>query len=120
MSVVVSVNRFELYPQEIGKRSQMWRMTMIGMLAHEGTTSPREPSYSSRRVSSQSTSSTYVLDIQAPAFSPDKEQPLVLRKPDESRRTTQHWSFTNVSTCMSHVYNDIFTQSGMLYPPSHF
>ena len=64
--------------------------------------------------------STYVLDIQDPAFSPDKEQPLVLRKPDESRRTTQHWSFTNVSTCMSHVYNDIFTQSGMLYPPSHF
>ena len=55
MSVVVSVNRFELYPQEIGKRSQMWRMTMIGMLAHEGTTSPREPSYSSRRVSSQTT-----------------------------------------------------------------
>ncbi|XP_014665863.1 PREDICTED: vacuolar protein sorting-associated protein 13D-like [Priapulus caudatus] len=71
-----------------GRRSQLWRMTSAAMLEHEGTSEPRDP----RRPVAQRQS--LVLDIDAMAPQPDSYARLMLRKPDERRRRTQTWSFT--------------------------
>ena len=81
--------------QEQGKRSQLWRMTSQGMLQHEGSSAPRDP----RVKKTSSNDVTYVLDIDDIALRPFVEVPLVLRKPDERRKTTQTWKFMEVTLC---------------------
>ncbi|GAB1600262.1 intermembrane lipid transfer protein VPS13D [Argonauta hians] len=74
--------------KELGKRSQLWRMTGEGMLENEGSAPPQEPGKVTSNVLG------LVLDISDIAPQPGKCVPLILRKPDERRRTTQLWKFT--------------------------
>ncbi|XP_036356919.1 vacuolar protein sorting-associated protein 13D isoform X3 [Octopus sinensis] len=74
--------------KELGKRSQLWRMTGEGMLENEGSAPPQEPGKVTGNVLG------LVLDISDIAPQPGKCVPLILRKPDERRRTTQLWKFT--------------------------
>lgn len=46
--------------QEPGKRSQLWRMTGTGMLAHEGSSVPHNPN---RPPAARSTEGSAILDI---------------------------------------------------------
>ena len=78
-----------LLSKETWNRNQLWRMTSQGMLEHDGSTAPREQPY-------RSSSSSLVLDIDDIALQPEKIVPLMLRKPDERRKSTQTWKFTEV------------------------
>lgn len=80
-----------LAPKEAGKRSQLWRMTSSGMLQHEGSSPPQDPTASHQEMMRKS----LVLDIAGPAVQPNKYVPLMLRKPDERRQLTQKWRFTD-------------------------
>ncbi|CAE1274656.1 VPS13D [Acanthosepion pharaonis] len=75
--------------KELGKRSQLWRMTGEGMLENEGSAPPQEPGKVTRNVLG------LVLDTSDIAPQPGKCVPLILRKPDERRRATQLWKFTD-------------------------
>ena len=72
------------------KRSQLWRMTSIGMLQHEGSSPPLDPK--NKKQADQS--HILVLDIAGPAVQPDAFVPLMLRKPDPKRSLTQRWRFS--------------------------
>ncbi|XP_071113916.1 intermembrane lipid transfer protein VPS13D-like [Haliotis cracherodii] len=76
--------------QENGKRSQLWRMTSSGMLEHEGSMPPRDP----QKKSTTTPSPGLVLDIGDIAPQPGRCVPLVLKKPDLRRKSTQTWRFT--------------------------
>ncbi|XP_048240313.1 vacuolar protein sorting-associated protein 13D-like isoform X2 [Haliotis rufescens] len=76
--------------QENGKRSQLWRMTSSGMLEHEGSMPPRDP----QKKSTTKPSPGLVLDIGDIAPQPGRCVPLVLKKPDLRRKSTQTWRFT--------------------------
>lgn len=43
--------RVVLNPKQAGKRSQLWRMTGSGMLQHEGSSPPRDPTNPHVRIS---------------------------------------------------------------------
>ncbi|EGV98424.1 Vacuolar protein sorting-associated protein 13D, partial [Cricetulus griseus] len=77
--------------QEPGKRSQLWRMTGSGMLAHEGSAVPHNPNKPS---ATRSIEGSAILDIAGlAAVTDNRYEPLMLRKPDRRRSTTQTWSF---------------------------
>ena len=76
-------------------------MTSAGMLQHEGSSAPRDPYKTSHKAASSA--AVFVLDIQDLAPQPSREMALTLRKPDERRRTTQTWHFTDVSL---HIANN--------------
>ncbi|CAG0914450.1 unnamed protein product [Notodromas monacha] len=80
-----------LKPKQLGQRSQLWRMTTDGKLAHEGTSPPRDPKHPN---SSKEMNRVLVLDIDSKAVLPDEYMPLTLRPPDGRRTLTQHWRFT--------------------------
>lgn len=80
-----------LAPKEVGKRSQLWRMTSSGMLQHEGSSPPQDPS----RNHTDNMRNSLVLDIAGPAVQPNSCVPLMLRKPDDRRQLTQKWRFTD-------------------------
>ena len=63
------------------------------MLQHEGSSAPRDP----RIKKTSANDVTYVLDIADIALRPSVEVSLILRKPDERRKTTQTWKFTEVT-----------------------
>lgn len=69
-------------------------MTSDGKLEHEGSMSPREPGKPRTSVPQG-----LVLDIFGLAPQSGKTIPLVLRKIDERRKSTQTWRFTEV-TCV--------------------
>ncbi|KAK3098591.1 hypothetical protein FSP39_021054 [Pinctada imbricata] len=94
---VVESNYLKFMPKEKGKRSQLWRMTSQGMLEHEGSMAPRDPHRGA------SSTRSLVLDIDDIALQPDKIVPLTLRKPDERRRSTQTWIFTQDGKLCSSV-----------------
>ncbi|XP_055954862.1 intermembrane lipid transfer protein VPS13D-like [Patella vulgata] len=79
--------------KEKDKRSQMWRMTSDGMLEHYGSMPPSEPAKSRPR--------GLVLDILDIAPQPTEIVPLILRKADERRKSTQTWKFTDDGRLMS-------------------
>lgn len=85
------LNRIFFSLQEVGKRSQLWRMTSQGLLQHEGSSVPRDPKQSPGK------NNLYVLDIAAIAPQPISYVPLQLRKADPRRKSTQVWEFTEVS-----------------------
>ncbi|XP_053307347.1 intermembrane lipid transfer protein VPS13D [Spea bombifrons] len=91
LDVNPKTHRVILKKKEPGKRSQLWRMTGSGMLCHEGSTAPHNPN---KPPSSRSLDSSLVLDIAGlAAVTDNKYEPLMLRKPDRRRITTQTWCF---------------------------
>ena len=69
--------------QEVGKRSQLWRMTPTYMLENEGMCQPLEPGKSSR------SGQRYVLDV-----ADNKSNPvLVLRVAGDGHSGRQRWTF---------------------------
>ncbi|KAE8593143.1 hypothetical protein XENTR_v10019000 [Xenopus tropicalis] len=93
--------RVVLKKKEPGKRSQLWRMTGTGMLCHEGSSAPHNPN---KPQSTRSLDSSLVLDIAGlAAVTDNKYEPLMLRKPDHRRSTTQTWCFRDGKlTCSLH------------------
>uniref|UniRef100_A0A8D0S9Z4 UBA domain-containing protein n=1 Tax=Sus scrofa TaxID=9823 RepID=A0A8D0S9Z4_PIG len=91
LDVSPKTQRVILKKKEPGKRSQLWRMTGTGMLAHEGSSVPHNPSKPS---AARSTEGSAILDIAGlAAVTDNRYEPLMLRKPDRRRSTTQTWSF---------------------------
>ncbi|CAL4063499.1 unnamed protein product, partial [Meganyctiphanes norvegica] len=104
--------RVTLARKEIGRRSQLWRMTSTGMLQHEGSSPPHDPSI---RRSSKTNNNILVLDIAGPAPQPNSYTPLMLRKPDDRRRLTQTWRFTDDGQlCCLHA--NLFVQAKDGFP----
>ncbi|XP_042334804.1 vacuolar protein sorting-associated protein 13D isoform X2 [Sceloporus undulatus] len=91
LDVSLKTQRVILKKKEPGKRSQLWRMTGTGMLCHEGSAVPHHPNKPSPP---RSTESSMILDIAGlAAVTDNRYEPLMLRKPDRRRSTTQTWSF---------------------------
>ncbi|XP_076023177.1 intermembrane lipid transfer protein VPS13D isoform X2 [Genypterus blacodes] len=88
--------RVILKKKEPGKRSQLWRMTGAGMLCHEGSSPPQ-----SKPAQPRPLDSSLVLDIAGlAAVSDNSFEPLMLRRPDLRRSTTQTWYFSSgMLTC---------------------
>ncbi len=99
--------------KQTGKRSQLWRMTPSGMLQHEGSSPPQDPSTASSAnlmANLERAKNALVLDIAGPGVQPTKQVPLMLRKPDERRQLTQRWRFTQDGRLMS-SHNGLFVQA---------
>ncbi|MEJ1272417.1 vacuolar protein sorting 13D [Cricetulus griseus] len=91
LDVSPKTQRVILKKKEPGKRSQLWRMTGSGMLAHEGSAVPHNPNKPS---ATRSIEGSAILDIAGlAAVTDNRYEPLMLRKPDRRRSTTQTWSF---------------------------
>uniref|UniRef100_A0A803TXG1 UBA domain-containing protein n=1 Tax=Anolis carolinensis TaxID=28377 RepID=A0A803TXG1_ANOCA len=91
LDVSLKTQRVILKKKEPGKRSQLWRMTGAGMLCHEGSAVPHPPNKPSPPRSAES---SMILDIAGlAAVTDNRYEPLMLRKPDRRRSTTQTWSF---------------------------
>lgn len=91
LDVSPKTQRVILKKKEPGKRSQLWRMTGTGMLAHEGSSVPHNPS---KPLTARSSEGSAILDIAGlAAVTDNRYEPLMLRKPDRRRSTTQTWSF---------------------------
>ncbi|XP_041061622.1 vacuolar protein sorting-associated protein 13D [Carcharodon carcharias] len=91
LDVAPKTGRVILKKKEPGKRSQLWRMTGNGMLCHEGSSPPHNPNKPS---SSRQSNSELVLDIAGLAAVTDyRYEPLMLKKPEWRRSSTQTWFF---------------------------
>ncbi|MGH0118333.1 UNVERIFIED_CONTAM: hypothetical protein FKN15_048569 [Acipenser sinensis] len=90
LDVETKTQRVILKKKEPGKRSQLWRMTGTGMLCHEGSSPPQ-----SKPAQPRPQDSSLVLDIAGlAAVTNNSFEPLMLRKPDSRRSTTQTWYFS--------------------------
>ncbi|CAL8369136.1 unnamed protein product [Lota lota] len=96
LDVETKTQRVILKKKEPGKRSQLWRMTGTGMLCHEGSSPPQ-----SKPAQPRPLDSSLVLDIAGlAAVSDNSYEPLMLRRPDSRRSTTQTWYFSSgMLTC---------------------
>ncbi|KAM4563375.1 intermembrane lipid transfer protein VPS13D isoform 4-T4 [Odontesthes bonariensis] len=96
LDVDTKTQRVILRKKEPGKRSQLWRMTGTGMLCHEGSSPPQSKPSQPRPLDS-----SLVLDIAGlAAVSDNSFEPLMLRRPDSRRSTTQTWYFSSgMLTC---------------------
>ncbi|XP_018606143.2 vacuolar protein sorting-associated protein 13D isoform X2 [Scleropages formosus] len=96
LDVETKTQRVILKKKEPGKRSQLWRMTGSGMLCHEGSSPPQ-----SKPAQPRPLNSSLVLDIAGLAAVTDNSyEPLMLRRPDSRRSTTQTWHFSSgMLTC---------------------
>ncbi|XP_062282582.1 intermembrane lipid transfer protein VPS13D isoform X1 [Scomber scombrus] len=96
LDVDTKTQRVILKKKEPGKRSQLWRMTGTGMLCHEGSSPPQ-----SKPAQPRPLDSSLVLDIAGlAAVSDNSFEPLMLRRPDSRRSTTQTWYFSSgMLTC---------------------
>uniref|UniRef100_A0A3Q0RXJ4 Vacuolar protein sorting 13 homolog D n=1 Tax=Amphilophus citrinellus TaxID=61819 RepID=A0A3Q0RXJ4_AMPCI len=96
LDVDTKTQRVILRKKEPGKRSQLWRMTGTGMLCHEGSSPPQ-----SKPAQPRPLDSSLVLDIAGlAAVSDNSFEPLMLRRPDSRRSTTQTWYFSSgMLTC---------------------
>ncbi|KAM4610547.1 intermembrane lipid transfer protein VPS13D [Polymixia lowei] len=96
LDVETKTQRVILKKKEPGKRSQLWRMTGTGMLCHEGSSPPQ-----SKPAQPRPLDSSLVLDIAGlAAVSDNSFEPLMLRRPDSRRSTTQTWHFSSgMLTC---------------------
>nr|XP_023697192.1 vacuolar protein sorting-associated protein 13D isoform X3 [Paramormyrops kingsleyae] len=96
LDVETKTQRVILKKKEPGKRSQLWRMTGSGMLCHEGSSPPQ-----SKPAQPRPLHSSLVLDIAGLAAVTDNSyEPLMLRRPDPRRSTTQTWHFcSGMLTC---------------------
>ncbi|XP_071883052.1 intermembrane lipid transfer protein VPS13D isoform X4 [Anas platyrhynchos] len=100
LDVSPKTQRVILKKKEPGKRSQLWRMSGTGMLCHEGSSVPHNP----HKPFPRSVESCMILDIAGlAAVTDNRYEPLMLRKPDRRRSTTQTWSFCDGKlTCGIH------------------
>ncbi|XP_071432103.1 intermembrane lipid transfer protein VPS13D isoform X4 [Pithys albifrons albifrons] len=100
LDVSPKTQRVVLKKKEPGKRSQLWRMTETGMLCHEGSSVPHHP----HKASPRSEGSSMILDIAGlAAVTDNRYEPLMLRRPDRRRSSTQTWSFRDGKlTCGIH------------------
>ncbi|XP_037336994.2 intermembrane lipid transfer protein VPS13D isoform X1 [Pungitius pungitius] len=96
LDVNTKTQRVILKKKEPGKRSQLWRMTGSGMLCHEGSSPPQ-----SKPAQPRPLDSSLVLDIAGlAAVSDNSFEPVMLRRPDSRRSTTQTWYFSSgMLTC---------------------
>uniref|UniRef100_A0A3P9N194 Vacuolar protein sorting 13 homolog D n=1 Tax=Poecilia reticulata TaxID=8081 RepID=A0A3P9N194_POERE len=96
LDVDPKTRRVILRKKEPGKRSQLWRMTESGMLCHEGSSPPQSKPSQPRPLDT-----SLVLDIAGlAAVSDNRFEPLMLRRPDSRRSTTQTWYFSHgMLTC---------------------
>ncbi|XP_069382319.1 intermembrane lipid transfer protein VPS13D isoform X3 [Paralichthys olivaceus] len=96
LDIDTKTQRVILKKKEPGKRSQLWRMTGTGMLCHEGSSPPQ-----SKPAQPRPLDSSLVLDIAGlAAVSDNSFEPLMLRRPDSRRSTTQTWYFSSgMLTC---------------------
>uniref|UniRef100_A0A8C2JST0 Vacuolar protein sorting 13 homolog D n=1 Tax=Cyprinus carpio TaxID=7962 RepID=A0A8C2JST0_CYPCA len=96
LDVETKTQRVILKKKEPGKRSQLWQMMGKGMLCHEGSSPPQSKPSQPRPLSS-----SLVLDIAGLAAVTDNSyEPLMLRRPDSRRSTTQTWHFSSgMLTC---------------------
>uniref|UniRef100_A0A672ZCY6 Vacuolar protein sorting 13 homolog D n=1 Tax=Sphaeramia orbicularis TaxID=375764 RepID=A0A672ZCY6_9TELE len=96
LDVDTKTQRVILKQKEPGKRSQLWRMSGSGMLCHEGSSPPQ-----SKPAQPRPLDSSLVLDIVGLAAVTDNSfEPLMLRRPDPRRSTTQTWYFSSgMLTC---------------------
>ncbi|XP_028308916.1 vacuolar protein sorting-associated protein 13D isoform X3 [Gouania willdenowi] len=96
LDVDTKTQRVILRKKEPGKRSQLWRMSGTGMLCHEGSSPPQ-----SKPAQPRPLDSSLVLDIAGLAAVTDNSyEPLMLRRPDSRRSTTQTWYFSSgMLTC---------------------
>ncbi|KAM9343202.1 intermembrane lipid transfer protein VPS13D isoform 1-T1 [Pholidichthys leucotaenia] len=96
LDVDTKTQRVILRKKEPGKRSQLWRMSGTGMLCHEGSSPPQ-----SKLAQPRLLDSSLVLDIAGLAAVTDNSfEPLMLRRPDSRRSTTQTWYFSSgMLTC---------------------
>ncbi|XP_035998092.1 vacuolar protein sorting-associated protein 13D isoform X2 [Fundulus heteroclitus] len=96
LDVDPKTQRVILRKKEPGKRSQLWRMTGTGMLCHEGSSPPQ-----SKPAQPRPLDTSLVLDIAGlAAVSDNSFEPLMLRRPDSRRSTTQTWYFSSgMLTC---------------------
>ncbi|XP_007491817.2 intermembrane lipid transfer protein VPS13D isoform X1 [Monodelphis domestica] len=91
LDVSPKTQRVILKKKEPGKRSQLWRMTGTGVLVHEGSSVPHNPN---KPAASRTIEGSAILDIAGlAAVTDNRYEPLMLRKPDRRRSTTQTWSF---------------------------
>ncbi|XP_034027547.1 LOW QUALITY PROTEIN: vacuolar protein sorting-associated protein 13D [Thalassophryne amazonica] len=91
LDVDTKTQRVILKKKEPGKRSQLWRMTGTGMLCHEGSSPPQ-----SKLAHARPLDSSLVLDITGlAAVSDNSFEPLMLKRPDPRRSTTQTWYFSS-------------------------
>ncbi|KAF4525446.1 hypothetical protein B566_EDAN016234 [Ephemera danica] len=104
LAVPEGENRVVLQRKEAGCRAQLWRMTANGQLGHEGTSPPRDP----RR--EPAPQNALVLDISGVAPQPSQYVPLVVRKPDPRRQSTQTWRFTEEGRLCC-VHNNMCVQA---------
>ena len=104
-------SRIVLGTKSGAKRSQLWRMTSIGMIQHEGSSPPQDPK--SKKQLDQS--HILVLDIAGPSDKPESFAPLMLRKPDPRRSQTQTWRFTEDGRlCCQHPSLHVQAKDGYL------
>ncbi|XP_053338052.1 intermembrane lipid transfer protein VPS13D isoform X1 [Clarias gariepinus] len=96
LDVETKTQRVILKKKEPGKRSQLWRMTGKGMICHEGSSPPQSKPAQPRPVEYY-----MVLDIAGLAAVTDNSfEPLMLKRPDPRRSTTQTWHFcSGMLTC---------------------
>jgi vacuolar protein sorting-associated protein 13D len=66
----------------------------IKYFQHEGSSPPQDLTLSPK-ASSSNGRNILVLDIAGPAVQPNSYVPLMLRRPDERRKFTQTWKFTD-------------------------
>ncbi|XP_058265240.1 intermembrane lipid transfer protein VPS13D isoform X5 [Hemibagrus wyckioides] len=96
LDVETKTQRVVLKKKEPGKRSQLWRMSGKGMLCHEGSSPPQ-----SKPAQPRPLEYSMVLDIAGLAAVTDNSyEPLMLKRPDTRRSTTQTWHFcSGMLTC---------------------
>ncbi|KAK3518898.1 hypothetical protein QTP70_014935, partial [Hemibagrus guttatus] len=96
LDVETKTQRVILKKKEPGKRSQLWRMSEEGMLCHEGSSPPQ-----SKPAQPRPLDCSMVLDIAGLAAVTDNSyEPLMLKRPDTRRSTTQTWHFcSGMLTC---------------------
>ncbi|MCJ8741597.1 hypothetical protein PDJAM_G00072560 [Pangasius djambal] len=96
LDVEPKTQRVILKKKEPGKRSQLWRMSGNGMLCHEGSSPPQ-----SKPAQPRPLEFSMVLDIAGLAAVTDNSyEPLMLKRPDPRRSTTQTWHFcSGMLTC---------------------
>ncbi|XP_027026540.2 vacuolar protein sorting-associated protein 13D isoform X1 [Tachysurus fulvidraco] len=96
LDVETKTQRVILKKKEPGKRSQLWRMSGKGMLCHEGSSPPQ-----SKPALPRPLECSMVLDIAGlAAVTNNSYEPLMLKRQDPRRSTTQTWHFcSGMLTC---------------------
>jgi len=97
--------RVVLREKEDGSRTQLWRVNSDGLIEHDGSSllpGIVDP---------------LVLDVAGSALQPNQFVPLMLRKPNNRRASTQHWEFTSDGRLKCSIYENLFVQAKVGFTP---